>query len=104
MEELSGSSALELLIPRRSENHRRGGEELIRGEAAFSLVSFRGKGCDGAELHGEALLWVVQSGDDHLFVGSFLDVTEEVMAQRKLAMIRELGRKAILLRDIRRVA
>ena len=47
---------------------------------------------------------MVQSGDDHLFVGSFLDVTEEVMAQRKLAMIRELGRKAILLRDIRRVA
>jgi PAS domain S-box-containing protein/putative nucleotidyltransferase with HDIG domain len=105
VEELQGKSALELLVhPHDREAVKGEAKRLIRGEVPFSLVSFRGLKRDGTELHGEALLWTVKSGDAFLFVGNFLDVTERVAAQRKLTMIRELGRKAILLRDIREVA
>ena len=105
VEGLLGRSALELLVhPDDREAIVQEAKKLIRGDTAFSLVSFRGRKRDGTELHGEVLLWTVQSGDERLFVGNLLDVTEKVTAQRKLTMIRELGRKAILLRDIRQVA
>ncbi|RLE28604.1 hypothetical protein DRJ27_05805, partial [Candidatus Acetothermia bacterium] len=105
VEELLGKSALELLVhPDDREAVKGWAKRLIRGELPLSLVSFRALKRDGTEFHGEALLWRVKRGETFLFVGNLLDITERVTTLRKLNKIRELGRNAILLRDIRGVA
>lgn len=105
VEELLGKSALELLVhPDDREAVKGEAKRLILGELPLSLVSFRALKRDGTEFHGEALLWRVKRGETFLFVGNLLDITERVTTLRKLNKIRELGRNAILLRDIRGVA
>lgn len=103
--DLVGKPALELLVhPEDRETLVREAKGLLGGACPFSLLSFRGLRRDGSQLHGEVLLWTVESGGTTFFVGNLLDVSEKVLFQRKLSLIRELGRKAILLRDVRQVA
>ena len=103
--ELLGREASRLLVHPgdRSRVEREAGR-LLRGEVPFILLYFRGLRRDGTELHCESLVWAVNKGKGPLLVGNLLDVTGRVVSQRKLSLIRELGRKAILLRDVGAVA
>jgi PAS domain S-box-containing protein/putative nucleotidyltransferase with HDIG domain len=103
--ELRGKKVLQLLIhPEDRTRLAQEAKRLLRREVSFSLLYFRGLKRDESEIYCESLLWTVTEGENTFFVGNLLDVTERTVSQRKLSLIRELGRKAILLRDVRAVA
>ena len=103
--ELLGKEALRALVhPEDRARLAREARRLLRGEVSFALLYFRGRKRDGTHIHCESLLWRVRKGQTTLLVGNLLDVTERAVSQQKLSLIRELGRKAILLRDVRAVA
>ncbi len=102
--ELLGKPALETIVhPSERTRVRSACEMVLRGDSPFLRIRFLGSRSDGKEVHCEALIWTAEGPEGAICVGSILDISDRIRAERKLALIRELGQRAVLLLDVEEV-